>query len=365
MKNKHHSMTKFLFIIAIIVLNNCASVRSPEGGSLDEIPPTLLGTKPAVLNNIKPEQKITIRFSEYLKESSIKSAINVYPMHTDKVKYEFKGDKIDVWLPNNLQNDTTYMIVLDTSFSDEHGVTIEKDISIPFSMDSIFTSSTIEGNVYGDSDQSTLLLWRGLLNHDDMRSTDPDYIANTTSDSEYIFNYLPADDFSILAVEQYGSNIDYSKGQYALYHESLLSTKKANLKNIDFFIHKASESEELDTDSLDVAPDSNSDMVKTADISGTVTGKFLHPIKMLLQNSLYSYVEAVNLDGSYVINDVIGGKYQLLIYEDRNNSNRLDTGSFVEKEQSEEFYVYPDSLSCRANWELELPSWNYQKETTQ
>ena len=352
----------FLMLLIMISLNNCASVMSPEGGPLDENPPSLLGTQPEVLTNIKSQQRITIRLSEYLKESSVKNAINIFPMHAGKVQYEFRGDKIDVWLPSDLSKDTTYMIVLNTTLADEHGVAIKKDISIPFTSDLTFDSSVVQGTVYGDFDQAAVLLWRGIVDHKSMLNTDPDYIANTTDDSEYTFNYLPSDNFSILAVEQYGSNIDYSKGQYAFYHQNLLSTKKSNLKNIDFFINKNSDLEVSDKDTLDIAED-NSDITKTADISGVVKGKFLHPIKILLQNSSRSYVQAVNLDGSYVINDIIGAKYQLLIYEDRNNNDKLDTGSFLDKTQSEEFYAYPDSLSCRANWELELPLWKYQEET--
>lgn len=352
----------FLMLLIMISLNNCASVMSPEGGPLDENPPSLLGTQPEVLTNIKSQQRITIRLSEYLKESSVKNAINIFPMHAGKVQYEFRGDKIDVWLPSDLSKDTTYMIVLNTTLADEHGVVIKKDISIPFTSDLTFDSSVIKGTVYGDFDQAAVLLWRGIVDHKSMLNTDPDYIANITDDSEYAFNYLPSDNFSILAVEQYGSNIDYSKGQYAFYHQNLLSTKKSNLKNIDFFIHKNSDLEVSDKDTLDIAEDS-SDIIKTADISGVVKGKFLHPIKILLQNSSHSYVQAVNLDGSYVINNIIGSKYQLLIYEDRNNNDKLDTGSFLNKTQSEKFYAYPDSISCRANWELELPVWKYQEET--
>ena len=359
----HRYINKIFLILAIVmVLSNCASVMNPEGGPLDESPPSLVGTQPEILINVKPEQKITIRLSEYLKESSIKNAINIFPMHSDKIQYEFRGDKIDVWLPSNLSKNTTYMIVLNTTLADEHGVEIKTDISIPFTSDSVFDSSTIKGTVYGDFDHASILLWRGILDYESMLSTDPDYIANTTSDDSYTFKYLPSDNFSILAVEQYGSNIDYSKGRYAFYHKNLLSTKEANLKNIDFFIHQISDSEVLDIDSLDVVASSESDIVKTADVSGIVKGKFLHPIKMLLQNNSHFYVEAVNLDGSYTINDIIAGEYQLLIYEDRNNNNKLDTGSFLDKIQSEEFYTYSDSLSCRANWELELPLWEYQQE---
>ena len=57
-------------------------------------------------------------------------------------------------------------------------------------MGSIFTSSSIEGYVYGDTDRGNLLLWRGILSHDEMLDKDPDYIANLIGDS-YIFDYLP------------------------------------------------------------------------------------------------------------------------------------------------------------------------------
>jgi hypothetical protein len=362
-------MSRILLIIAIIILNNCASVRNPEGGPVDEIPPTLVSTNPQTLTSITPKQKVTIRFSEYLKESSIKNSIQVYPMDGEKIKYEFRGDKIDVMLPENLNNDMTYMIMFDTGLLDEHSIPIEHDISIPFTKSSELDKSKIQGHVYGDFDKSTILLWRGKLDRATMLDTDPDYIANTNDDNKFTFNYLPEGEFSALAVQQYGSNIDYSKGQYAFYHETTLSTKTENLDKINFFIHKASDLEILEKDSLavvvDVVADSSQETKRVAKVSGIVTGKFLHPIKILLQNDTHSYVQTVALDGSYTINNIVGGKYQLLVFEDRNNDNKLDTGSFENTIQAEEFNVYPDSLSCRENWELELPIWNYEKENTE
>ena len=359
-------MSRILLIIAIIILNNCASVRNPEGGPVDEIPPTLISTNPQTLTSITPKQKVTIRFSEYLKESAIKNSIQVYPMDGEKIKYEFRGDKIDVMLPENLNNDMTYMIMFDTGLLDEHSIPIEHDISIPFTMSTELDISKIEGYVYGDFDKSTILLWRGKLDRATMLDTDPDYIANTNDDNKFTFNYLPEGEFSVLAVQQYGSNIDYAKGQYAFYHETTLSTKGKNLDKINFFIHKASDIEILEKDSLDVVGgivEENSEETKrVAKVSGIVTGKFLHPIKILLQNDTHSYVQTVALDGSYVINDIVGGKYQLLVFEDRNNDNKLDSGSFENTIQAEEFSVYADSLSCRENWELELPIWNYEEE---
>lgn len=355
-------MNRVLLIIAIIILNNCASVRNPEGGPVDEIPPTLISTNPQKLTSISSNQKVSIRFSEYLKESSIKNSIKVYPMVAERIRYEFRGDKIDVMLPENLNDDTTYMIVFDSSLSDEHSIPIDHDIMIPFTTSTELNSSKIEGHVYGDFNKSTILLWRGKIDYSTMLDTSPDYIANTNDENKFIFNYLPKEDFSVLAVEQYGSNIDYTKGPYAFYHDNILSTKMGNLDKINFFIQEASEEEILETDSLDVALESSEEQKRVAKVSGVLTGKFLHPIKVLLQNDTHSYVETVSLNGSYVINDIVGGKYQLLVYEDRNNDNKLDTGSFENKIQAEEFSVYSDSLSCRENWELELPIWNYEME---
>ncbi len=355
-------MSRILLIIAIIILNNCASVRNPEGGPVDEIPPTLVSTNPQTLTSITPKQKVTIRFSEYLKESSIKNSIQVYPMNGEKIKYEFRGDKIDVMFPENLNYDMTYMIMFDSGLLDEHSIPIEHDISIPFTMSSEIDTSSIEGYVYGDFDKATILLWRGNLDRATMLDTNPDYIANTNDDNKFTFNYLPEGEFSVLAVQQYGSNIDYTKGQYAFYHETTLSTKDKNLDKINFFIHKASDVEVSEKDSLAVVAENSEETKRVAKVSGTVTGKFLHPVKILLQNDTHSYVDTVALDGSYAINNIAGGKYQLLVFEDRNNDNKLDTGSFEDTIQAEEFNVYPESLSCRENWELELPIWNYEKE---
>jgi len=360
MIDRYYFTRILLLFTAIMILSNCASVRSPEGGPLDDIPPTLLGTNPEVLTNIKPEQKVTLRFSEYLKESSLKNSFHVYPMDAGDIRHEFRGEKVDLWLPANLSSGITYTLIIDTGLADEHGISIDQDVIIPFTMDDTFMSSTIAGHVYGNTNRANILLWRGVLDHEAMLNNDPDYVANLT-DNLYTFDYLPIDDFSILAIEQYGSNIDYTKGPYALYHERSISTKNVPINNINFFMDKIADTELSETDSLDVSTENEDEVLKTATVSGKVSGKFLHPIKMLLENDSHTYITPVNLDGSYVINDIVGGKYQLLIYEDRNNDDEFNTGSFANKIYSEEFYVYPDSLSCRANWELELPLWSYQK----
>ena len=63
------------------------------------------------------------------------------------------------------------------------------------------------------------------------------------------------------------------------------------------------------------------------------------------------------MDGTFSIDSIVGGKYQLLAFLDRNNNKNLDTGLLNDDSESEKFYVYSDSLELRANWEFEIENW--------
>ncbi len=355
---------KLFLLLAIIFINNCASVSAPQGGEIDAIPPELVSTTPKILTEINPTQKITIQFNEYLQEASLKKAIKIFPTGDYDFKYEYKGNEIDFWMPSNLDTDTTYMLVFDTNLKDEHGVNIVQDIVIPFSRDFVFHSGRIEGSIFGDFNTTFILLWLNNPSKAIMLDTPPDYILRASSTGAYQFNFLPNADFSIVAVQQYGSNIDYTKEASSFYRKNKLSLHNDSLSNINFYLTRPTEKEDsvVSSDSLTVDDTDKKALVKTATILGSVKGNFLHPINVFLKNTKDNYTNAVELGGNYTIDEVLEGKYQLLIYEDRNNDLILNMGSFTDEQFAERFYVYPDSLILRANWELEIPMWNYSLE---
>jgi hypothetical protein len=355
---------KLFLLLAIIFINNCASVSAPQGGEIDAISPGLVSTTPKILTEINPTQKITIQFNEYLQETSLKKAIKIFPTGDYDFKYEYKGDEIDFWIPSNLDTDTTYLLVFDTKLKDEHGVNITQDIVIPFSRDFVFHSGTIKGNIFGDFNTAFILLWLNNPSKAIMFDTPPDYILRASSTGGYQFNFLPNADFSIVAVQQYGSNIDYTKEAFSFYRKNKLSLHNDLLSNINFYLTRPTKKEDsvVSSDSLTVDDTDKKALVKTATILGSVKGNFLHPINVFLKNTKDNYTNAVELGGNYTIDEVLEGKYQLLIYEDRNNDLILNMGSFTDEQFAERFYVYPDSLILRANWELEIPMWNYSLE---
>ena len=48
------------------------------------------------------------------------------------------------------------------------------------------------------------------------------------------------------------------------------------------------------------------------------------------------------------------GDYKLKIIKDKNMNGQWDTGNYLLKIQPEETYVYPEKISLRANWEIEI-----------
>jgi hypothetical protein len=90
---------------------------------------------------------------------------------------------------------------------------------------------------------------------------------------------------------------------------------------------------------------------------GKVSGNFILPTIVSISNGAHSFSANVGINGEFSIVNAVEGDYQLVAFQDRNNNQLLDTGSFIDNVFSEKFSVYPDTLSLRSNWEIEIADW--------
>ena len=97
--------------------------------------------------------------------------------------------------------------------------------------------------------------------------------------------------------------------------------------------------------------------MSNATLLGKISGNFILPMIVSIKNSTHSFSANVGIDGKFSIVNAAEGSYQLIAFQDRNNNQLLDTGSFSEDLLSENFSVYPDTLSLRSNWEIEITDW--------
>ena len=339
-----------IFLVFIIFLCSCASVMSPSGGDIDTIPPKLEKTLPNELINLSPEQNITLFFNEYIQQESLRKAFEIFPNVNEKIQYEYRGDRVVVRLPSSLEKNKTYIMTLNSNFADEHNVKLKEDVVIPFSLSSFINDGKIRGNIYGVFTKPSILLWQGKISKEEMLSIEPNYILSGSS--SYNFDFLPYDDSTILAVDKYIRRLDLNDNIVSFSTLSQISIQKDSIAKANFFFNKQLIEEEADslvTEEIDV--ESN------ATLLGKISGNFILPMIVRISNTSHSFLANVGIDGKFSIINAVEGSYQLIAFQDRNNNQLLDTGSFSENLLSEKFLVYPDTLTLRENWEIEITDW--------
>lgn len=344
-----NQLNKILLALCLLVLFSCASVKAPQGGPLDSNPPKLKSTSPAILTNLNHGQQITLSFNEFIKEESLKNAIELFPTVNQKIDFEYYGKEVIITLPSNLDKDKTYVISLNSNLSDEQNVKLNENIVIPISLSNSINQAAIKGKIFGSYNKPSILLWKGMIDKNELLSKKPDYIIS--SSDKFSFGYLAYDKYTVLAVDLYNPKLSLEKNKISFFSESFIDLKKDNTPELNFFFN--AEEVEVESDSLNVAED----IEQFANIVGNINGNYILPVVIELRNEDNSFKTELFFDGKFKIDNVISGTYQLFAYQDRNNNNILDTGNLQDDSNSEKFYVYPDSLILRTNWELEIEDW--------
>ena len=344
-----NQLNKILLALCLLVLFSCASVKAPQGGPLDSDPPKLKSTTPAILTNLNQGQQITLSFNEFIKEESLKNAIELFPTVNQKIDFEYYGKEVIITLPSNLDKDKTYVISLNSNLSDEQNVKLNENIVIPISLSNSINQAAIKGKIFGSYNKPSILLWKGMIDKNELLSKKPDYIIS--SSDKFSFGYLAYDKYTVLAVDLYNPKLSLEKNKISFFSESFIDLKKDNTPELNFFFN--AEEVEVESDSLNVAED----IEQFANIVGNINGNYILPVVIELVNKDNTFKTELSFDGKFKIDNVISGTYQLLAYQDRNNNKILDTGNLQDDTNSEKFYVYPDSLILRTNWELEIEDW--------
>ena len=344
-----NQLNKILLALCLLVLFSCASVKAPQGGPLDSDPPKLKSTTPAILTNLNQGQQITLSFNEFIKEESLKNAIELFPTVNQKIDFEYYGKEIIITLPSNLDKEKTYVISLNSNLSDEQNVKLNENIVIPISLSNSINQAAIKGKIFGSYSNPSILLWKGIIDKNELLSKKPDYIIS--SSDKFSFGYLAYDKYTVLAVDLYNPKLSLEKNKISFFSESFIDLNKDNTPDLNFFFN--AEEVEVESDSLNVTED----IEQFANIVGNINGNYILPVVIELRNEDNSFKTELFFDGKFKIDNVISGTYQLFAYQDRNNNQILDTGNLQDDINSEKFYVYPDSLILRTNWELEIEDW--------
>ena len=76
------------------------------------------------------------------------------------------------------------------------------------------------------------------------------------------------------------------------------------------------------------------------------------------ENPADRYTTVVNSDSTFELNTLPSGKYTLLFFKDADNSQDYSYGEVLPFKPAEWFYIYPDTIDIRANWDYEIKEIN-------
>ncbi len=220
----------------MLLLWDCASIKAPPGGPVDETPPVLIEVNPPSGTTSLTTNKIIVKFSEYMDENSFKNNIKVFPRLAKPLEFKFKGDEVILTLPDSLDSEKTYIIYLNRNIKDEHRIPLAKTAQLAYSTGDKISNGIIVGKVYGPGEKSVHLWKIKGADTDSLFATQPDYITDVNDDGLYSFSYLASGNYQVLAVEKSGVGLALSTNLtgYGLHWQDKLNLAENNtLTNVN------------------------------------------------------------------------------------------------------------------------------------
>ena len=107
------------YVIAVLVAS-CARMGQPDGGWYDEVPPKVVGATPGERATKVNQQKLEIRFSEYIKVDNPTENIIFCPPQLEMPEIKAKGKSVEIELKDTLMPNTTYTIDFSNAISDNN-----------------------------------------------------------------------------------------------------------------------------------------------------------------------------------------------------------------------------------------------------
>ena len=210
---------------------SCAAVSPPRGGPEDKIPPELISSDPEEGSLRFKGGEVKLKFSEYIDEKSVQSAIQISPLLDPPVEIEYSDDEIILLFPEKLLSNQTYVITINRNLKDERKVAIKQSIQIAFSTGDIIDKGEIKGQIYGEENYAVHLwkLTNGFV--DSIFVTEPLYISEADDSGFFSFKYLSPGDYTLLGLERSaaGAALIPSRMSYGVSPQKIYSIKKDSI----------------------------------------------------------------------------------------------------------------------------------------
>ncbi len=139
-------------VIALLVFMglSCAKQGYPPGGSIDETPPFMVSSTPALMAiNVPVKDPIVIEFSEPMNEKSVEDNLFIVPIPSSWPEFiwKSKGKVLNLNLTEPFRDNTTYVISIGSKACDVRNNPLKDSIMLSFSTGNNIENGKIKGRV--------------------------------------------------------------------------------------------------------------------------------------------------------------------------------------------------------------------------
>ena len=216
MKSKYYSFITLFFILSICT--KCANIVPITGGPQDKKEPQLKKSIPQIGTTNFKGGKIILEFDEEIEVDKNPKNIIVSPLMNKEIKLKVKNKRyLELTIPSTLEENTTYSIGLSNAVKDITEENVVKNISYAFSTGNTLDSMSITGKTYYAENKTIIKnVLIGLYKLSDtlnITKNKPLYIGYSNNEGVFKLNYLKANTYFLLALDDKNKNLLFNNGE--------------------------------------------------------------------------------------------------------------------------------------------------------
>lgn len=204
---------RILILLVAYLFLGCAQQMNPQGGPVDEMPPSIKKSEPQNYSTNFSEIGFKLTFDEFVSLTNIKQEYLISPPVENDPDFKLKGKSLIVTFNDELKPNTTYNLNFGEGIKDFHeGNALDSNIYV-FSTGEYLDSLKVFGTVKNASDLTAVEKVHIMLyesNEDSIPAkVRPYYYAKSKKDGRFSLNNLKEGQFQLFALEDKNLNSIY------------------------------------------------------------------------------------------------------------------------------------------------------------
>jgi uncharacterized protein (DUF2141 family) len=205
----------FLLFASILLIQSCAQIVQPNGGTIDAKAPALKAAMPAQNATNVNTQRFELKFNEYISINDAAAQLLVSPPLNSTPELILQNKTLIIKIKDTLRANTTYAFNFGNSISDITENNKAEDFKYIFATGNFIDSLKLSGTVNNALTQLPekgvfVMLYENATDSTPMKRK-PNYFAKTNESGTYTITNIKACTYSVFALKDGNNDLMYNQ----------------------------------------------------------------------------------------------------------------------------------------------------------